>query len=87
MNPQQKDLTRAPTNAPTITVDNRPAYISGINNAHLISGATLIIRFTDGMCEFKQIPYDNGIMRNGKPREIPFSSLTRHDKLTKNKRR
>lgn len=67
-----------PTNAPTLTIHNRPCYISGI---HITRG--LIIRYLDTDNEFTTIPYDNTLIRAGAPREIPFSSLTRHDKIRK----
>lgn len=65
-----------PPNAPTLTIHSRPCYISGI---HITRG--LIIRYLDTESEFATIPYDNGLIRAGAPREIPFSSLTNMKKI------
>lgn len=73
----------APPNAPILTHNNRPCYISGITNIHLLHDSLIILRFTDTDSEFITIPYDNNLIRMYAPREIPFSSLTRHDKIKK----
>ena len=57
-----------PPNAPQFSHNSRPCYISGI---HITRG--IIIRYMDADAEFITIPYDNSLIREYGPREIPFS--------------